>query len=83
MGIGDSVGEGVGCRSSVAFIVGGISAVGISVGEIVKTTADVGADSGVGKLDVGLELHALIPKSMTTIKALWIFISFLNNLIAA
>ena len=83
MGAGDSAGEGVGESSSVGFFVGVFIAVGISVGVTVGIVTGADVDSGVGKLDTGLELQALIPKSKIMKSALCLFISFRNHVTAA
>jgi len=83
MGVGDSVGEGVGDRSSVGFSVGVFIAPGISVAVTVRIVTEADVDSGVGKLDTGLEIQALIPKSKIIKNIPILFISFFNYLAAA
>ena len=83
MGVGDSVGVGVGDRSSVGFSVGVFIAPGISVAVTVRIVTEADVDSGVGKLDTGLEIQALIPKSKIIKNIPILFISFFNYLAAA
>jgi hypothetical protein len=83
VGVGNSVGAGVGDRDSVGFRVGIFIAVGISVGVTVRIVTGAAVDSGVGKLDTGFELQALIPKSKIIKNIPILFISFLNHLAAA
>ena len=77
MGVDDSVSEGIGDGSSVGFTVGTSVAVMARRG----TAADV--DSGVGKLETGVEVQALIPKNKIIKSNLCLFIFFHSHLTAA